>query len=106
MDFALPEIGEGVYEAELTAWSVKVGDVVKRGQNLMEIMTDKAAMEVPAPFAGTITALRAAAGQTIKAAKASLSSAVTHPAAVKPATASRPMETAAPPMPRSAPNVL
>src|SRR5437868_1135540 len=59
MDFALPEIGEGVYEAELTAWLVKVGDVVKRGHNLMEIMTDKAAMEVPAPFNGTITALRA-----------------------------------------------
>ena len=66
MDFALPEIGEGVYEAELTAWLVKPGDVVKRGQNLMEIMTDKAAMEVPAPFTGTITALRAEPGQKIK----------------------------------------
>ena len=58
MDFALPEIGEGVYEAELVAWLVKVGDAVKRGQNLLEVMTDKATMEVPSPFAGTITALR------------------------------------------------
>ena len=66
MDFALPEIGEGVYEAELTAWLVKAGDAVKRGQNLLEIMTDKAAMEVPAPFSGTITALRAEPGQKIK----------------------------------------
>jgi 2-oxoisovalerate dehydrogenase E2 component (dihydrolipoyl transacylase) len=66
MDFALPEIGEGVYEAELTAWSVKVGDAVKRGQNLMEIMTDKAAMEVPAPFNGVIDAFRAEPGQKIK----------------------------------------
>jgi len=66
MDFALPEIGEGVYEAELTAWLVKPGDVVKRGQNLMEIMTDKAAMEVPAPFAGAISFLRAEPGQKIK----------------------------------------
>ena len=66
MDFALPEIGEGVYEAELTAWSVKVGDAVKRGQSLLEIMTDKAAMEVPAPFNGVIAALRAQPGQKIK----------------------------------------
>ena len=73
MDFALPEIGEGVYEAELTAWLVKVGDVVKRGQNLLEIMTDKATMEVPAPFSGTITALRAEPGQKIKVGEVVLS---------------------------------
>lgn len=66
MDFQLPELGEGVYEAELTAWLVKVGDTVKRGQNLMEVMTDKATMEVPSPFAGTITALQAQPGQQIK----------------------------------------
>ena len=54
MDFALPEVGEGVYEAELIAWSVQPGDAVKRGQKLMEVMTDKAAMEVPAPFHGVV----------------------------------------------------
>ncbi len=83
MDFALPEIGEGVYEAELTAWLVKVGDAVKRGQNLMEIMTDKAAMEVPAPFSGTIAALRAEPGQKIKVGDVVLSYAAAEPAAVK-----------------------
>jgi pyruvate dehydrogenase E2 component (dihydrolipoamide acetyltransferase)/2-oxoisovalerate dehydrogenase E2 component (dihydrolipoyl transacylase) len=66
MDFQLPELGEGVYEAELVAWLVKPGDMVRRGQNLMEVLTDKATMEVPAPFAGTITALAARPGQTIK----------------------------------------
>ncbi len=66
MDFALPEIGEGVYEAELVGWLVKVGDPVKSGQNLLEVLTDKATMEVPAPFAGTITALRADPGSRIK----------------------------------------
>jgi pyruvate dehydrogenase E2 component (dihydrolipoamide acetyltransferase)/2-oxoisovalerate dehydrogenase E2 component (dihydrolipoyl transacylase) len=66
MDFALPEIGEGVYEAELVSWLVKVGDPVKRGQGLLEVMTDKATMEVPAPFAGTVTALNAEPGQQIK----------------------------------------
>jgi pyruvate dehydrogenase E2 component (dihydrolipoamide acetyltransferase)/2-oxoisovalerate dehydrogenase E2 component (dihydrolipoyl transacylase) len=66
MDFRLPELGEGVYEAELVAWLVKAGEVVKRGHNLLEVLTDKASMEVPAPFAGTITALRAEPGQMIK----------------------------------------
>jgi 2-oxoisovalerate dehydrogenase E2 component (dihydrolipoyl transacylase) len=66
MDFPLPEIGEGVYEAELVRWLVKPGDSVKRGQNLLEVMTDKATMEVPSPFAGTVGALKAEPGQTIK----------------------------------------
>ncbi len=91
MDFALPEIGEGVYEAELTAWQVKVGDVVKRGQNLLEIMTDKAAMEVPAPFSGSITTLRAEPGQKIKVGEVVLSYApIGQAAAVRPSVAPAP----------------
>src|ERR1700758_904213 len=66
MDFRLPELGEGVYEAELVSWLVKPGEIVKRGQNLMEVLTDKATMEVPAPFAGTIQNLNAEPGQQLK----------------------------------------
>src|SRR5437588_13017984 len=66
MDFRLPELGEGVYEAELVAWLVKAGDSVKRGQSLIEVLTDKASMEVPSPFVGTITGLMAQPGQVIK----------------------------------------
>src|SRR3954451_19713324 len=66
MDFLLPELGEGVYEAELVSWLVKPGDTVRRGQNLMEVLTDKATMEVPSPFAGTIDALNAQASQQVK----------------------------------------
>jgi pyruvate dehydrogenase E2 component (dihydrolipoamide acetyltransferase)/2-oxoisovalerate dehydrogenase E2 component (dihydrolipoyl transacylase) len=66
MDFKLPELGEGVYEAELVSWQVKPGDTVKRGQTLFEVMTDKATMEVPSPFAGTIGELRAAPGTEVK----------------------------------------
>ena len=66
MDFKLPELGEGVYEAELVAWLVKPGDPVKRGQNLMEVLTDKATMEVPSPFAGTIDELKANPGENLK----------------------------------------
>jgi 2-oxoisovalerate dehydrogenase E2 component (dihydrolipoyl transacylase) len=73
MDFALPEIGEGVYEAELVRWLVKPGDTVKRGQDLVEVMTDKATMEVPSPFIGTITTLRAEPGQQVKVGQVLLS---------------------------------
>src|SRR5437588_13020768 len=73
MEFRLPEIGEGLYEAELVSWLVKPGDVVKRGQALMEVLTDKATMEVPSPFAGKITALQAEAGQQIKVGQVVLS---------------------------------
>jgi 2-oxoisovalerate dehydrogenase E2 component (dihydrolipoyl transacylase) len=66
MDFALPEIGEGVYEAELIRWLIQPGEAIKRGQPLAEVMTDKATMEVPSPFLGTITALRAQPGQEVK----------------------------------------
>jgi pyruvate dehydrogenase E2 component (dihydrolipoamide acetyltransferase)/2-oxoisovalerate dehydrogenase E2 component (dihydrolipoyl transacylase) len=66
MDFALPEIGEGVYEAELVRWLVRPGESVKRGQGLLEVLTDKATMEVPSPFVGTVTELKVNEGQRIK----------------------------------------
>jgi pyruvate dehydrogenase E2 component (dihydrolipoamide acetyltransferase)/2-oxoisovalerate dehydrogenase E2 component (dihydrolipoyl transacylase) len=66
MDFQLPELGEGIYEAELIRWLVKPGQAVKRGQSLMEVMTDKATMEVPSPFAGTVSELRAEEGRQMK----------------------------------------
>jgi pyruvate dehydrogenase E2 component (dihydrolipoamide acetyltransferase)/2-oxoisovalerate dehydrogenase E2 component (dihydrolipoyl transacylase) len=73
MEFQLPELGEGVYEAELITWLVKPGDSVKRGQNLIEVLTDKASMEVPSPFVGTVTSLNAEPGQMIKVGESVLS---------------------------------
>jgi pyruvate dehydrogenase E2 component (dihydrolipoamide acetyltransferase)/2-oxoisovalerate dehydrogenase E2 component (dihydrolipoyl transacylase) len=64
-DYRLPELGEGVYEAELVEWRVKPGDAVKRGQTLAEVLTDKATMELPAPFAGVISSLGAEPGQQV-----------------------------------------
>jgi pyruvate dehydrogenase E2 component (dihydrolipoamide acetyltransferase)/2-oxoisovalerate dehydrogenase E2 component (dihydrolipoyl transacylase) len=66
MEFRLPEIGEGVYEAEVARWLVKPGVAVRPGEGLLEVLTDKATMEVPAPFTGTIESLRAEEGQVIK----------------------------------------
>jgi pyruvate dehydrogenase E2 component (dihydrolipoamide acetyltransferase) len=53
-EFHLPDIGEGVVEGEIVGWKVKVGDKVKLDQPIVEIMTDKATVEIPSPRAGTI----------------------------------------------------
>lgn len=55
--FLLPDIGEGVVEAEILEWKVAVGDRVEEDQVLVELMTDKAEIEVPSPRAGRVTAL-------------------------------------------------
>jgi pyruvate dehydrogenase E2 component (dihydrolipoamide acetyltransferase) len=54
-DFYMPDIGEGVVEGEIVSWKVKVGDKVKLDQPIVEVMTDKATVELPSPRAGTIT---------------------------------------------------
>ncbi|MFL5331457.1 MAG: dihydrolipoamide acetyltransferase family protein [Gemmataceae bacterium] len=66
MQFKVPELGEGIYEAELVRWIVAPGEAVKHGQSLMEVLTDKATMEVPSPFSGTIDSVKAQSGDTIK----------------------------------------
>jgi len=66
MDFPLPPVGEGLIEVELVRWLVRPGDAVARGQGLAEVMSDKATMEVPAPFAGTVSALNAQPGTKVK----------------------------------------
>jgi pyruvate dehydrogenase E2 component (dihydrolipoamide acetyltransferase) len=66
MEFRLPELGEGVHEGELVKWLVKPGDVIKDDQPLCEIMTDKATMEIPSPFAGTIESVHAKEGEVVK----------------------------------------
>jgi pyruvate dehydrogenase E2 component (dihydrolipoamide acetyltransferase)/2-oxoisovalerate dehydrogenase E2 component (dihydrolipoyl transacylase) len=65
MEFKLPELGEGVYEAEAVRWLVQAGQSVKPGQALLEVLTDKATMEVPAPFGGVIRNLLVEPGQKI-----------------------------------------
>lgn len=72
MEFRLPELGEGVYEAEFGEWAVQVGETVHPGQTLAQVLTDKAVMEVPSPFAGTVDSLRAEPGQQVKVGEAIL----------------------------------
>jgi 2-oxoisovalerate dehydrogenase E2 component (dihydrolipoyl transacylase) len=63
--FTLPDLGEGLEEAVVTEWLVAEGDEVSLNQPFVEIETAKATVEVPAPFAGRIAKLHAAAGATI-----------------------------------------
>jgi 2-oxoisovalerate dehydrogenase E2 component (dihydrolipoyl transacylase) len=60
--FKLPDVGEGVAEAEIVAWHVKVGDTVKEDDPLIDVMTDKATVEIGAPVAGRIVSRRGEAG--------------------------------------------
>jgi pyruvate dehydrogenase E2 component (dihydrolipoamide acetyltransferase) len=63
--FTLPDLGEGLTEAELVTWRVAVGDVVTVDTPVAEVETAKATVEVPSPFAGRVAQLHGAAGETI-----------------------------------------
>ena len=63
--FKLPDIGEGIAEAEIVAWHVKVGDRVEEDQQLADMMTDKATVEMESPVAGTVTKLAGEVGDQI-----------------------------------------
>ncbi|MFN0248547.1 MAG: dihydrolipoamide acetyltransferase family protein [Kofleriaceae bacterium] len=68
-DFYMPDIGEGVVEGEIVGWKVKVGDTVKLDQPLVEVMTDKATVELPSPRAGTITKINYKDGDIVPVGK-------------------------------------
>jgi pyruvate dehydrogenase E2 component (dihydrolipoamide acetyltransferase) len=63
--FKLPDVGEGLTEGEILSWLVAVGDTVTVNQPLCEVETAKAAVELPSPFAGTVTALLYEVGTTV-----------------------------------------
>ncbi|WP_024356904.1 dihydrolipoamide acetyltransferase family protein [Leucobacter chironomi] len=65
MTFPLPDVGEGLTEAEIVTWHVAPGDTVELNQVICEIETAKSLVELPSPFTGTVTALLAEVGQTV-----------------------------------------
>jgi len=65
-DFRLPDLGEGLPEAELVQWLVAEGDSVTLNQTIAEVETAKAVVELPSPFAGTVGALHASAGDVVE----------------------------------------
>ena len=63
--FKLPDIGEGIAEAEIVAWHVAVGDLVEEDAPLADMMTDKATVEMSAPVAGRVVEIAGAVGDQI-----------------------------------------
>src|SRR3954465_6124516 len=61
----LPDVGEGLTEAEIVAWKVKVGDVVAINDIVVEIETAKSIVELPSPYAGTASALMVPEGESV-----------------------------------------
>ncbi len=64
-EYKLPDVGEGLTEAEIVSWKVKVGDTIKVNDIVVEIETAKSLVELPSPYAGTITALLVPEGETV-----------------------------------------
>ncbi|MEY4671418.1 MAG: hypothetical protein RLZZ415_1297, partial [Pseudomonadota bacterium] len=63
--FRLPDIGEGIAEAEIVAWHVKVGDRVEEDDKLADVMTDKATVEMESPVSGVVREVAGAEGDMI-----------------------------------------
>src|SRR3954463_10161794 len=64
-EFKLPDIGEGIAEAEIVAWHVKVGDTIAEDQQIADMMTDKATVEMESPVAGKVLELAGEVGDQI-----------------------------------------
>ncbi|MDQ1518720.1 MAG: hypothetical protein QOE80_4550 [Actinomycetota bacterium] len=66
VEFALPDVGEGLEEGEIVSWLIGPGDTVVRDQPLVEVQTDKALVELPSPVAGQVVSLAFAPGDIVK----------------------------------------
>ena len=64
-EYKLPDVGEGLTEAEIVTWKVKVGDVIAVNDIVVEIETAKSLVELPSPYAGTVTGLLVPEGETV-----------------------------------------
>ncbi|MDD2320599.1 MAG: dihydrolipoamide acetyltransferase family protein [Geobacteraceae bacterium] len=72
-DFTLPDLGEGITEAEIRKWLVNVGDAVQEHQPVVEVETDKAVVEVPTPRSGTVLSFARSEGETVRVGETLLS---------------------------------
>jgi 2-oxoisovalerate dehydrogenase E2 component (dihydrolipoyl transacylase) len=90
--FKLPDVGEGLTEAEILSWQVAVGDTVTVNQILVEIETAKAAVELPSPYAGTVLELLAESGATVEVGVPiiAISDGLDEPAAAEPSASREP----------------
>jgi len=90
-EFKLPDIGEGVAEGEILKWMVKVGDQVREDQPLVEVMTDKVNVQIPAPRSGRVSEIRAKEGEVAKVGQTIMVIDDGSPGAVAPASLQSPL---------------
>jgi 2-oxoisovalerate dehydrogenase E2 component (dihydrolipoyl transacylase) len=107
--FKLPDVGEGTAEAELVAWHIKPGDLIEEDQHIVDVMTDKATVEIPAPTPGKVVSVKGAPGEMLAVGSAILvlevegpgnaeAEEAEAPAAPRPATSEAPMPASAGPV--------
>src|SRR4028118_2304617 len=96
-EFKLPDVGEGLTEAEIVSWHVKVGDTVAVNDVVVEIETAKSLVELPIPFAGTVSELLVPAGQTVAVGTPIISIGAAAPASPPPEVGTPPVEGAVEP---------
>jgi 2-oxoisovalerate dehydrogenase E2 component (dihydrolipoyl transacylase) len=96
--FKMPDLGEGTVSAEVVEWKVKVGDAVKEDQVIAEVMTDKAAVEIPSPVTGRVVSLTGQPGDMVAVGSELIvfDTSGDAPAADAPAKAEKPAAAAAP----------
>ena len=94
--FKMPDLGEGTVDAEIVAWHTKPGDAVTEDQLIVEVMTDKAAVEVPAPVSGRVVSISGAPGDKVAVGSPLIVFELSDAAAAQPATAAKTSVPAAP----------
>jgi 2-oxoisovalerate dehydrogenase E2 component (dihydrolipoyl transacylase) len=100
--FKMPDLGEGTVTAEVVEWKVKVGDTVKEDQIIAEVMTDKAAVEIPAPVSGRVVSITGQPGDMVAVGSELIAFETSAEAAAVPAPAAAPAPVAVPPAPATA----
>jgi pyruvate dehydrogenase E2 component (dihydrolipoamide acetyltransferase) len=104
-EFRLPDVGEGLTEADIVSWHVKPGDTVTINQIIVDIETAKAVVELPSPYAGTVSALLVDEGQTVDVGTPIIAVDVPRPAGAEPETTAPEPEAAQAPEAGQAPAV-
>ena len=99
--FKMPDLGEGTVTAEVVEWKVKVGDVVEEDQVIAEVMTDKAAVEIPSPVSGRVVSITGQPGEMVAVGSELIAFDTSGAASAEPATPAKPE--AAPPKQAASP---
>ena len=94
--FKMPDLGEGTVDAEIVAWHTKPGDTVSEDQLIVEVMTDKAAVEVPAPVSGRVVSVTGAPGDKVAVGSPLIVFELTDAAKAPASTSAQPAAPAAP----------